>query len=359
MDDHRQGSDSALRALRAASDEVEALRSGSLSSSAARIHVLRVANSVDRALRRLLRDDEGIDLSLRLKALAPEEIRIDAVLAELRRADRVPMGLAAGIHELFEARRRMEGEGAPTDADIVRTVGVFDLLDAAVQVAPAERAGSWAEPRPTQPGERAGHAFGSPLPASPSGHPLSEAEAALIDDSGSAVSRPRSWILALVPVAAGLLLLAIWLVRGFGPDPLAVGIELFERGEYEESAQHFWRYSEEHPDEVLPQLYLARVHRRMDRPELAAEAIRQAERIAPDDAAVDRELGFLLLDSGRADVAVDRFRAAVERDADSTEGWVGLVRALRESGRGAEVDAAIEDAPAEVRALLRRPSPAE
>ena len=89
--DHREGSDSALRVLRSATQEVEVLRSGSLNPSAARLHILRVANSVDRALRRMLRDDESADLSLRLKALAPDEIRIDAVLAELRRGDQLPM----------------------------------------------------------------------------------------------------------------------------------------------------------------------------------------------------------------------------------------------------------------------------
>ncbi len=359
MDDHRQGSDSALRALRAASDEVEALRSGSLNPSAARIHVLRVANSVDRSLRRLLRDDEGVDLSLRLKSLAPDEIRIDAVLAELRRADLVPMGLAAGIHELLETRRRLEGDGEPTDAEIVRTVSVFDSLDARLRTAPVKRAALSPEAPLPRSAEGRRSPAGSPASAPLSGRPLSGAEDALLDDADPGVRRSRTWAVALIPIVAGLLLLVIWLVRGTGPDQLATGIDLFERGEYAEAAQHFWRYAEDNPDDVLPQLYLARVHRRMDRPELAAEAIRQAEQIAPDDAAVDRELGFLLLDSGRADVAVDRFRAAVERDRDSTEGWVGLVRALRESGRGAEVDGIIEEAPAEVRALLRRPASTE
>ena len=94
----------------------------------------------------------------------------------------------------------------------------------------------------------------------------------------------------------------------------------------------------------------------MNRPELAAEAIREAQRRAPSDPAVHRELGFLLLDTGQPEVAVERFREAIQLAPESSAGWVGLVRALRESGRGAEVDAAIEQAPAEVRALLRRPA---
>jgi Flp pilus assembly protein TadD len=135
------------------------------------------------------------------------------------------------------------------------------------------------------------------------------------------------------------------------------GLTLFGEGQYEEAAQHFWRFSQANPDDATPHLYLARIHRRTGNTELAAEAIRQAELLAPEDAAVHRELGFLLLDRGQPNVAVDRFRHAVELDEQSSEGWVGLVRALREAGRGAEATAAIGAAPAEVRALLSPPDP--
>ena len=315
---------------------------------------------MDRSLRRLLRDDEGVDLALRLKALAPDEIRVDAILAELRRVDRVPMELAAGIHEVLESRRRMEGDGEPTDADIARTVAVFDALEATLRTGSVEQSlplGGVSGPEsPSATSTR------RPLDAT---HPRFRSDPVVSDEADAALAAPsggtttRSWVIASVLVVAALAVLAIWLLRGFGPDPMATGIDLFEEGQYAEAAQHFWRYSEDHPDELLPQLYLARIHRRMNRPELAAEAIREAERIAPDDPAVDRELGFLLLDAGRPDVAVERFRTAVEQDNTSSAGWIGLVRALRESGRESDVDAVIAQAPAEVQALLRRPAAVE
>jgi Flp pilus assembly protein TadD len=93
----------------------------------------------------------------------------------------------------------------------------------------------------------------------------------------------------------------------------------------------------------------------MKRPELAAEAIKEAQNRAPNDAGVHRELGFLLLDARQAEAAVTRFRAAVELEPSSSEGWVGLVRALRESGHLPEADAALAQAPAEVRALFTEP----
>lgn len=359
--DHREGSDSALRVLRSAAKEIEALRSGSLSPSAARLHILRVANSVDRSLRRMLRDDESADLSLRLKALAPDEIRIDAVLAELRRGDRLPMELAASIHELLESRRRLEGDVEPASVDVSRTVAVYDRLQTVLQQGAATRPPALGE-SPASPVRPSAQAAEPPRQRQRQAAPphvsqaiaAADAETELLDDADSS-SSSRPWILAAIPVAAVLALLAIWLFRGAGPDQLATGVQLFQEGEYTEAAQYFWRYAEDHPDDVTPQLYLARIHRRMNRPELAAEAIRAAESIAPDDPAVHRELGFLLLDAGQAETAVERFRKAIELDEQSSEGWIGLVRALRESGRDESVPAVIEQAPAEVRALLRRP----
>jgi tetratricopeptide (TPR) repeat protein len=321
------GSESALRALRSAREEVEALRRGGAPPAEARGYVLRVANAVDRALRRLLRDDEAADLSIRLKALAPDELRSDAVLAELRRNERLPMRVAAAVHELLDTRVRLERGGTPDPDDAARAVHVTDALERAIR--------------------------GADLHAPPPRE--------VVDDEVHEVPAAREWRSSpIVPLAAGagaLLLtvvLLVWVLGGRGPDHMEQGIALFRTGAYSEAAHHFWRHAQDNPGDATPHLYLARIHRRMDRPELAAEAIREAQQRAPDDPAVHRELGFLLLDTGRADVAVERFRQAIDLEPDSSEGWVGLVRALRESGRGAEVDRVIEQAPAEVRALLRR-----
>lgn len=323
---------SALRALRTAAGEVEELRRGGLDPAVARGYILRVANAVDRALRRMLRDDEAADLDIRLRALAPDELRADEVLAELRRIDRLPMDLAAGVHEIFETRRRLE-QGASPDAETGRrAVRVAERLDAEI----SRPRGSTAPP--------------PPLP-----------EADSIEETREIVAARRSRRRAPVPAwaaaaAALLLLLAVaaWALSNRGPNHMEEGIALFRTGAYAEAAHHFWRHAEANPRDVTPHLYLARIHRRMDRPDQAAEAIRAAQAIAPEDAAVHRELGFLLLDRGQASTAVERFRHAIELEPASSEGWVGLVRALRDSGRDAEVDGVIARAPAEVRALLGR-----
>ncbi|MEX2571553.1 MAG: tetratricopeptide repeat protein [Gemmatimonadota bacterium] len=334
--DSGNGSEAALRPLRAVEDEVDALRRHGRGATEARGRVMRVANGVDRSLRRLLRDDERAELEVRLKALAPDELSSDQVLGELRRNDRLPMEVAAAVHELFEIRRRLEAGADPTDSDARRAVETVERLKPATERLPA--------------------------PAFVADSPLPEIDSIASPDDGTAPRRGRRRravpTLALAAGAAlvALVVIGVWALASRGPEPMAEGIALFRTGAYADAAHHFWRYAEANPDDATPHLYLARIHRRMDRPELAAEAIREAQRLAPQDPAVHRELGFLLLDTGRPEVAVDRFREAVDLDPASSEGWVGLVRALRESGRADEIEAVLAEAPAEVRALLTQPS---
>jgi tetratricopeptide (TPR) repeat protein len=342
-----KGSEAALRALRAAGEEIEALRRGPWEGPEARGRVLRVANAIDRALRRYLRDDEDADLSVRLQALAPDEMSADAVLGELRRNERISMDLAANIHELFGTRRQLERGADADEREALRAVRVADRFTREIEAASSTPRRVAAPPPVADVRE--------PAPASNSllGEEAHEVPRRARRRSGA--GGPKLAAYALGGVAVVLLLLAVvWMRSDRGPNHLDEGIALFRSGAFTEAAHHFWRYAEANPRDATPHLYLARIHRRLERHELAAESIREAQRLAPEDPAVHRELGFLLLDTGQASVAVERFQHAIELDPESSEGWVGLVRAMRESGRAAEVDAVIQRAPAEVRALLGR-----
>jgi tetratricopeptide (TPR) repeat protein len=328
--------------------------------------VLRIINAVDRCLRRVLRDDPAARVEIRLKALAPDEIRIDAVLAELRRNERIPMELAAGIHELFETGRRLENGAEVTSGDRARAVLVADTLRARLDRLPATppRAGGSAPaaearvrlsaPAPSAPG-RVSPVRSVPAPG------VSREDAAPVPDGMEGepaqqrrlrVGPPPGRVVALVALAGVLIWFVLSFMGGGESQDLDQARTLFENGQLTEASMLFQKYAEENPKDVTPHLFLARIHRRLQEPELAAEAIREAERISPDDAAVHRELGFLLLDTGQPDVAVSRFNTAIARDSASMEAWVGLARALRESGRREEIAAAIATAPAEVRAVL-------
>lgn len=348
----RGGSDAALRALHAARDEAAELRAP-IAPEAARGRVLRVANSVDRALRRLLRDDERASLEVRLSALAVDEIDAEAVLGELRSNDRIALETAAEVHSLYDLRRRLEDGLLPEPQEAQRTADLFGRLASELGEAPA--------PTPA-------FVARSPLPAAgfeplrETGAPFGDPE--LDDALATPPSRPRRARgrrnpIPIIGLGVVVLLLAIVLmIRGFGGSSAAEmerGIALFRTGEYAEAAQHFWRYAEANPDDATPHLYLARIHRRMERPALAADAIREAQALAPDDPAVHRELGFLLIDTEQPEAAIERFRTAIELDPESTEGYVGLVRSLREADRADEIPAVLADAPADARALLQAP----
>ena len=332
--------DSALRPLRAARDAVEVLRSGAVDPQEARAAFLRTCDAIEASLRRLIRDDSTLPLELRLRALAPEELSVEEVVTQLRQRDRISIELAAAFHDLLAVRRRML-EGAPVqrgDAELAGQV-VGRLEHEVGTMRPVEHASAI---RPAPPEADASYPDEVERPRS------------LV--AGSVRQPARVWV--LVAVAAIFLIgAAVWWGGARRESALEQGVELFRSGDLDGAAVHLERHTAAHPEDVTARLYLARIYRRTGDFERAREELRHAIEVAPDDAALHRELGFLLLDTGRADNAVGRFRSAVELDPASTEGWVGLVRALRATGQAGAAERVIARAPAEVRALLRTSSP--
>ena len=145
--------DSALRPLRNADPAVTALRSGGLPESETRAAVVQVAAAVEMSLRRLLRDFPGAALQVRLRALAPDELRADEVLAELRQHDQISMELAAAVHDLLEVRQRLRDGGAVGANDPTLAYHVADRLE-----------------------QEASHPRPAPSPAAPSASDLDEEE---------------------------------------------------------------------------------------------------------------------------------------------------------------------------------------
>lgn len=333
--------ESVLRPLRNVAGAVTALRSPSLPAEEARGAIVQVAAAVESSLRRLLRDLPAAALQVRLRALAPDELGADEVLAELRQHDRISMELAAAVHDLFEARQRLRGGTAPSAPDAELAYRVADRLEHEV-----------VSPRPvprTVPPVDATMAMDETIMAPPPPRrPLSPF-----------ADIPRRWLWAGGGLLALLVVgLGIWLATPRDTSQLQQGITLFRSGAYEDAASYFYRYSQANPDDATPHLYLARIHRRTRRVDLARDALAKALDLAPEDAGVHTELGWLLLDTGHPAPAVDRFRKAVELGPESEMAWAGLVRALRESGRGDAADRALGLAPPAIRQRLSRPGPA-
>jgi tetratricopeptide (TPR) repeat protein len=286
------------------------------------------------SLRRVLRDHPDIAVPIRLRALAPDELGADEVLAELRQHDRISIELAAAVHELLEARRRLKA-GAPLGpGDGALAYRVADQLEREVAESP-----SAAPPAATV--------------------PLAD-ETVMVPAGAEPAAAPPRWGYWAGGVAALLLVMAavgFWLSRGGSDGEMEQGIALFRSTAYADAASHFYRYSQDHPDEATPHLYLARIHRRLRRYDLAVPELRKAIELAPEDAAAQTELGLLLTDTGRYDVAVPRFREAIRLDPNFGAAWIGLVRALRASGRPDAAAAVLAQAPADIRAMLSRQAP--
>jgi tetratricopeptide (TPR) repeat protein len=327
--------DTPLRPLEGVRDALATLRVGAADAEAERTALLRVCDAFEASLRRLLRDEPTAPLELRLKALAPDELSAEDLLSALRQRDRISLELAAAFHDLLGVRRRAQSGAAPTRRDAELALQVAERLEH--DALPAAAAPS-ATPADV---------------AAPESSPADEHELAT-----RSLSRTQSGL----PLRWGGVALAVLLLFGIGfwwvtarPSPrLDEAIALFRTGDYQRAAAEFSRYAAARPNDPTPRLYLARIYRRTGQHEQAQAQLRQALEIAPEDAALHRELGFLLLDVGQGDAAVGRFRAAINFDPAASEGWIGLVRALRETGQDAAAERVIARAPDEVRAQLQR-----
>lgn len=320
----------ALRPLREEGALFAALRSESLPEDEVAAAVVRAADAVEKALRRLLRDLPSAALEVRLSALAADELRVDELLAELRQHDRISMELAALIHDLMRSRERLRDGAlaAPEDGQL------------------AARAADRLEHEIANPVH-----FPRTIVAEPSTvddtlvHPVPS-------ETAEERRRPRWAVIAAAAAALVAVLLLAWQFVPRGETELDRGIALFADGEMMDAAAHFWRYAEEHPRDATPHLYLARIHRRLKRFDMAGQELKRAIALDPDDLGVQTELGFLLLDTRRFDLAVTRFGAVLKEDPSLRDAWIGLVAALRFAGKPEAAQRALDSAPAEVRALV-------
>src|SRR5688500_4361803 len=121
--------DSILRPLRQRATDLDALRGGAAASGT----TLRVAAAVETTLRRMLRDDATAPVELRLRALAAEDLPTADLLAELRRRNRMPMELAAAVHELDQAAQRLAAGEGESERDGRLAVSVAEGLEAHIQ----------------------------------------------------------------------------------------------------------------------------------------------------------------------------------------------------------------------------------
>jgi Flp pilus assembly protein TadD len=294
-------------------------------------------HAVDSTLRGLLRSDARVPDSVRLSALSRQELSTDAVVTELRRHDLIALTLAGEIHELSRGLERWNrSDVRAADADQALHV-VAELRRAVLRLgmpAPDPTAAAAAAPYPIDPADPG--AQDADAPAARGGEP-----------------RPLRRPVVVVAAVAVLLVLATALVLIFGrSSDLEDGIAAFRDGRAGVAEQHFRAALQQDRDNVTARLYLARILREQGRHQEAADLLRDAAALAPRDAAVRRELGYLFLTLNRPQQAAAQFRQSVELEPEEPLGWVGLVQALRRFDLSA-ADLALSRAPAAAQAMIR------
>lgn len=286
--------------------------------------------AVDRALRLLLRADPRVPDDLRMTALAPE-MTLDRVVTGLRQRGLITMELAGRIHELGQAADRARaGAARASDADAARDAASMLRYEVTTAAEPIRNAAHDVV---------AAHALAEPtheVPAPGARDP----------------ARTRRLLLAGAVALAVLAILAVLLLTR--SDPVDEGISAFEAGRLGVAEQQLNEAVRADSANVTALLYLGRIRRTQGRFPEARQVLMSAVRRAPEDADVQRELGYLFLDLDAPRPAVERFRRAQELEPESIAGWVGLVRALRAAGDPSAADV-LARAPAEARALLNTP----
>jgi tetratricopeptide (TPR) repeat protein len=350
--------DRALRPLQEARPAIERLET--YESPAALQEALRATwHAVDRSLRLLLRGEASAPDEVRLAALSPAELPLDAVLTELRRRDRISLGLAGRVHELGQAVRRSEsGQPRATDADhALDVVHALELeLQGTSSVARREpavsthgaavRGGAGAESAH----DEAGAGAAAPTQTAPVAEAGSERRGGVAAWLRGVSRRRRLWLGGAAAALLVAVVLLVVLLPGRGGE-LARGVAAFREGRSGQAEQHFRTVLRRDREHVTARLYLARILRDQGRHQEAAQLLREAAGTAPRDAAVRRELGYLLLDLQRPDAAVEQFRMAVELEPDEPLGWVWLVQALYRAD-DPSADEWLRRAPAPVRAMV-------
>lgn len=321
---------SALAPLHAAEDARAALRAAGAEPEQLGDAIFHLAEAVEACLRRILRDDPTVPMPLRLQALAADELSTDQLLDELRRRDRISLEFAAAFHEMVSVRVRAQAGSPPAPGEVGLALRVAEYLEREAVTPPPSRFPSHEERDPVEE-ETLVH----PVPPSRPG-------------------MSRSWLGATVAVLTLLVVavaLLIWRERRADAE-LQAGIALYRDGRSPEAVEHLRRYADDHPDDPTPRLFLARIHRRAGRLDQARNELRRAVDVSPRDPALHRELGLLLMDAGRPGEAVARFRTALQMDEESSEAWLGLIRALRSAGYADAAARALLLAPPEVRTLI-------
>jgi hypothetical protein len=257
-----------------------------------------------------------------------------ALIHEVRQRELLSLEQAHALVEMLAVHDRVQHtEYRPTESDVAATHAGYDALQEALS---------------------AGHADGPP-PSSytpPASDGSAPADAAMSPPPPTVRRGGRGPLVVVgVLIAAVIALIAVgvylYMSRYGVQSDLRAGEQAYAAGQRAEARTVFAKVAEAHPDLVMPHLYLARIARDDDDFGTAGTELATAGRLAPNDAAVQRELGAFFLARGEQyltigredlahrdfDAARNRYVSALQIDAhdQTAQGYLGC--ALVKLGR--------------------------
>ena len=254
----------------------------------------------------------GTEIALR-SLLGGSALSGQALIRELRQREMLSLGQTHALMEFLAARERAgRTEYRPTAADVAAARHGFQELESALSgpVAPEV-----------------------PIGAGYAAAPVDNTTVVVTERRRSVPMLALAALLLLLLVAAGLF---AWRSMSGGRTDGSVtaeGARLLQAGQRGAARSAFEEAAREHPRAAGPHIYLGRMAREDGDMNAAAEHLRRAIELEPDNYLGHREMGSLLFTRGQFEPASRFYQRAVERNPQDNLAMGYLACSLARSGR--------------------------
>lgn len=281
----------------------------------------------------------SIETSLRA-LLGGSALAGQALVGEVRQRGLLDYRHAHDLLGFLAARDRASRQGyRPDVGDVDAARTGFQSLEAALGMgigAPTgvhRAVGPFAPPGPGAP---AGVAPGAPIPpygAHAGAHAAAGGLGAPAPDvplepAGRRLpfGRPSRSVLVVAAVAMAAVFAGAfwWISESRSPRGLERGVVAYQAGQKDIARREFQAVADDHQELALPHVWLARLAREDGDLPRATTELERAIRLEPTNAIAQREMGQLLLQGNRPDLAINFFKRAIEADNTDrvAQGWM-------------------------------------
>jgi tetratricopeptide (TPR) repeat protein len=147
----------------------------------------------------------------------------------------------------------------------------------------------------------------------------------------AALRRPSRSVLAVAAVALAAVFAGLywWMNESRSPRGLERGVIAYQAGQKDIARREFQAVADDREDLAIPRVWLARLAREDGDLTRATTELQRAIQVEPTSALALREMGQLLLQSNRPDLAINFLRRAIEADNTDrvAQGWMACALA--------------------------------